>query len=108
MELEGDRHEARRITIGVKSRGQLLPSACQWSTPEGYAEGAPYDFKDSLKRRGYRWNDGSDERPRSWYKKIDRTALDEELSLLRREIYQCDVELVVQPLTATTRFSSRM
>jgi hypothetical protein len=25
MELEGDRHEARRIATGVKSRGQLLP-----------------------------------------------------------------------------------
>jgi len=44
MELEGDRHEARRITIGVKSRGQLLPTACPWSTPDGYAEGAPYDL----------------------------------------------------------------
>jgi DNA polymerase-3 subunit epsilon len=73
-----------------------------------WAEGAPYDFKDSLKKRGYRWNDGNDGRPRSWYVEIDQGALDDELALLRREIYRSNVELYVQPLTAMTRFSSRM
>jgi DNA polymerase-3 subunit epsilon len=32
-----------------------------------WAEQSPFDLKDSLKRRGYRWSDGSDGRPRSWY-----------------------------------------
>lgn len=30
-----------------------------------WAENAPYDLKDVLKRRGYRWNGGEDGRPRA-------------------------------------------
>jgi DNA polymerase-3 subunit epsilon len=30
-----------------------------------WAEQSPFDLKDVLKRRGYRWCDGSDGRPRS-------------------------------------------
>jgi DNA polymerase III subunit epsilon len=36
-----------------------------------WAEGAPYDLKDDLRKRGYRWNDGSDGRPRSWHSLAD-------------------------------------
>ena len=30
-----------------------------------WAESSPYELKDELRKRGYRWNDGSDGRPRS-------------------------------------------
>jgi DNA polymerase-3 subunit epsilon len=72
-----------------------------------WAEGAPYDLKDQLKKRGYRWNDGSDGRPRSWHIEIDETALGEEKKYLRSEIYRRHVDLYVQPLDALTRFSIR-
>jgi DNA polymerase III subunit epsilon len=72
-----------------------------------WAEGAPYDLKDDLRRRGYRWNDGSDGRPRSWSVEIDEDSLDSEMKFLRREIYGRDVDLVVQRVTALTRFSDR-
>jgi DNA polymerase-3 subunit epsilon len=32
-----------------------------------WAEGSPFDMKDNLKKRGYRWNDGTNGRPKSCY-----------------------------------------
>ena len=72
-----------------------------------WAEGAPYDLKDELKKRKYRWNDGSDGRPRSWHIEIDEELSDAEMKFLRQEIYRRDVELLVQSVTALTRFSDR-
>ena len=72
-----------------------------------WAEGAPYDLKDKLKRKKYRWNDGSDGRPRSWHIEIEESLLEEEIRFLREEIYRRDVELLMQPVTALTRFSGQ-
>jgi DNA polymerase-3 subunit epsilon len=72
-----------------------------------WAESSPFDLKDDLRRRGYRWNDGSDGRPRSWHVEIDEGLLDAEMTYLRKEIYCRDVDLLVQPITALTRFSDR-
>jgi hypothetical protein len=60
------------------------------------------------KKRGYRWSDGGDGRPRSWHVDVDETALDDEIAFLRTKIYIRDVEPSVQRLTAYTRFSSRV
>jgi DNA polymerase III subunit epsilon len=46
-----------------------------------WAIDAPFTLKDVLKQRGYRWNDGADGRPRSWYMDVD--ASDTELEYLR-------------------------
>jgi DNA polymerase III subunit epsilon len=69
-----------------------------------WAEGAPYDLKDELKERKYRWNDGSDGRPRSWHIEIDEDSLDAEIKFLGQER---DVELLVRSITSLTRFSDR-
>jgi DNA polymerase-3 subunit epsilon len=55
--------------------------------------------------RGYRWSDGSDGRPKSWYVDVDGIALDDEIAFLKTEIYLRDVEPRLQTLTAFTRFS---
>ena len=70
------------------------------------AEQSPFELKDSLKRRGYCWSDGSDGRPRSWYADIEEAALDAELAFLKAEVYLCDVQPRLQTLTAFTRFSA--
>ena len=72
-----------------------------------WAEQSPFDLKDALKRRGYRWSDGSDGRPRSWYVDIDESKLDDEIAFLKTEIYLRDVEPRLQTLTAFDRFSVR-
>lgn len=71
------------------------------------AEQSPFDLKDALKRRGYRWSDGSDGRPRSWYVDVDESKLAEEIAFLKTEIYLRNVEPRLQILTAFDRFSIR-
>jgi len=57
-----------------------------------WAEQSPFELKDALKRRGYRWCDGSDGRPRSWYVDIDESKLDDEIAFVKKEIYLRDAE----------------
>lgn len=94
-------------TTGVPALAALLENARK-PTVRIWAEQSPFELKDSLKRRGYRWNDGSDGRPKSWHIDVCETALDEELTFLRTEIYLRHVEPRLQTLTAFTRFSSRV
>jgi DNA polymerase-3 subunit epsilon len=72
-----------------------------------WAENSPFELKDELKRRGYRWNDGSDGRPRSWYLDINEDGRDEAIRFLKQEIYQRDADPLIQKLTALNRFSDR-
>lgn len=72
-----------------------------------WAENAPFDFKDILKARGYRWNDGSDGRPRSWWADLQQDGLELELAFLRAEIFQYEADIPVRRVTAVDRFSDR-
>ena len=72
-----------------------------------WADGAPFALKDDLKQRGYRWNDGSDGRPRSWYVDVDDTTV--ELEYLRKQVYQKDdMDIVCSSITSLDRFSNRI
>jgi DNA polymerase III subunit epsilon len=94
-------------TSGAPALALLLETARK-RTVRVWAEQSPFELKDSLKRRGYRWSDGTDGRPKSWYVDVCETALEDELAFLRTEIYLRDVEPRTQPLTAFTRFSNRV
>ncbi len=72
-----------------------------------WAENSPFDLKDLLKRRGYRWNDGNDGRPRSWFVDVGEDTRDEEMKFLKEAIYQREIDLIVQRITAANRFSIR-
>jgi DNA polymerase III subunit epsilon len=93
-------------TTGAPALALLLETARK-STVRVWAEQSPFELKDSLKRRGYRWSDGNDGRPRSWYKDVCETALADEIAFLRTEIYLREVEPRLQSMTAFTRFSGR-
>jgi DNA polymerase-3 subunit epsilon len=85
----------------------LLESArsARWRV---WAEGAPYAFRETLKRRGYRWNDGSDGSPRAWYLDVGDEALKDESAFLRSQVYRReDVKLDVRRVTAVERYSNR-
>ena len=70
-----------------------------------WAENAPFDFKDVLKNRGYRWNG----EVRCWSLILDEAALHDEEDYLRREVYGGrQVELRRDKLTARNRFSLAM
>jgi DNA polymerase III subunit epsilon len=93
-------------TTGKPALAVLLEQARK-RTMRVWAEQAPFDLKDTLKRRGYRWSDGTDGRPRSWYVDVDESRLEDEITFLKSEIYLLDEELRTQILTATSRFSVR-
>jgi len=86
----------------------LLESARQprWRV---WASKAPFERKDSLKRRGYRWCDGSDGRPRAWSVEVADRALENELAFLRREIYRRhEVDIDARCISAFERYSGRV
>jgi DNA polymerase-3 subunit epsilon len=82
-----------------------LYQASQKSRTRIFAEHSPFDMKDNLKARGYRWADGSDGRPKCWWIEVDEDAVADELQYLRSEIYRWpDADPPLQNLTAFDRF----
>ena len=69
------------------------------------AENSPFEKKDTLKARGYRWN--GDGAPKAWYIDIDEDRRDAELEFLKAEIYRRDVTLPVRRIDGRDRFSDR-
>lgn len=70
-----------------------------------HAQNSPYDMKDHLKARGYRWSDGSDGRPRAWWIEVDEDLYGDELRFLRTDIYQWEeAEPLTTRLSAHDRF----
>ncbi len=92
---------------GVTALSKLLENARK-KTFRVWAENAPFDFKDILKAKGYRWNDGNDGRPKSWYFDVAEDELEGEKSYLIEEIYQRDRDVLVTELTAYDRYSDRV
>ena len=95
----------------MKSRGRpalahLLDEARR-PTWRIWAENSPYDLKHVLKARGYRWNGEGNGSPKAWYIDVDESAREPELTFLRGEIYQRDIELLVRRIDAYDRFSER-
>jgi DNA polymerase-3 subunit epsilon len=91
---------------GVTAFAKLVEAARQ-PTWRIWAEHSPFEVKDLLKARGYRWNPGDDGRPKSWFIEVGTEARDDELAWLGKEIYRRDgVDLRIDRLTAYERFSS--
>jgi len=98
---------ARSMPVsGVPAMGKLLENG-RATTCRVWAENSPFDLKDALKTRGYRWSDGSDGRPRSWYIDVTEDQLQTEKDFLVREIYQREIDIPVVRITAADRFSVR-
>ena len=84
-----------------------LYQTSQRSRARIFAANSPFDMKDHLKARGYRWSDGSDGRPKSWWIELAEDALENELRYLRTEIYRWDeADPPVRHLTAFDRFKA--
>ncbi len=73
-----------------------------------WAENSPFDLKDILKARGYRWNGEANALPRAWYIDVPDNQRDIEIQFLKSEIYRYDVDLRVRRIDAYDRFSDRV
>jgi DNA polymerase-3 subunit epsilon len=76
-------------------------------TVQIFAEGAPFDLKEVLKARGYRWNGEANGRPRAWWTEADEGDLETEIAFLEAEIYHRPSEALVRRVSAWERFSDR-
>ena len=72
-----------------------------------WAADAPFEHKDRLKTRGYRWSSGEDGRPRAWWTDVAQPQLESEIEWLRAEVYGYDAEVPCRRLTAFERYSER-
>lgn len=79
-----------------------LYRASQRSRIRVFAEHSPFEMKDHLKARGYRWSDGSDGRLKSWWIEVGEEDLNDELSYLRSDIYRWAE--AVPPMVRLTAF----
>ena len=96
---------AREIDGSASTAFAELYEASQRSRVRIFAEHSPFDMKDHLKARGYRWSDGTDDRPKSWWIEVEEEALDDELRYLGAEIYRYpDADPPIKRLTAFDRF----
>jgi DNA polymerase-3 subunit epsilon len=68
------------------------------------ALGSPFESKDALKERSYRWNADK----KVWAKNISQKALDDEVSWLSKSIYAGKgFKLKLEKITAMNRYSNR-
>lgn len=71
---------------------------------------APYDKKDLLKARRYRWSDGTSSLPKCWWACIDNNLLTDEKTWLDEEIYgkeNASSNLPTKEINARIRYSFR-
>lgn len=69
-----------------------------------YAVGSPFDSKDALKERAYRW----DAPAKVWHRTLGEAAMREEIQWLKATVYKRDkVSLTFEAIDARNRFSRR-
>jgi DNA polymerase-3 subunit epsilon len=69
---------------------------------------APFDCKDLLKQRGYRWNGGEDGRPRAWFRDLDEELLADEEQFLGEKVYGGECRHEMTRIDYSNRFSDRV
>ena len=91
-----------------RSAFAILLERARRKTIRIWAEQSPFELKDALKKRGYKWSDGADGRLRSWYIDVDDARKADEIDFLRKTIYLQDVDPRIQFVSAMNRFSIRV
>jgi DNA polymerase-3 subunit epsilon len=67
---------------------------------------APFECKDVLKARNYKWNPGNAGETKGWFIEVGADQFASELQYLQSEIYRRSVELPIKIMTGYQRFSS--
>lgn len=96
----------RPLTDGRTALAHLLQAA-RAPTWRITATHSPFEQKDKLKARGYRWNSDDATGPKAWFTEVAEADREAELLFLAQEIYGYDPGLTPRRLTAFERFSDR-
>lgn len=97
------------LPLGGTSIFKALLERALATTSRVYAVGAPFDTKDILKLRGYRWNDGSGGGCKAWWRDLPQEAEMEERAFLGEKIYPGGNtrSVLIVRIDALSRFSVR-
>jgi len=90
---------------GKPALSALLAHARQ-ATIRIFAVNSPYDRKDLLKARGYRWSNGTNGLRRCWWRDVSERDLEAELAFLSASVFLRPVDLPTQRITARERYST--
>jgi DNA polymerase-3 subunit epsilon len=83
----------------------LLLAAAREVESQIWAIGAPFEAKDQLKARGYRWSTGDQGRPKAWYCTIPAAQEADELAWLQAHVYGGQPgQWQIKKRDATTRY----
>lgn len=98
-----------RLPVSGASIFQALLRRANEITSRIFAVSAPFDKKDILKERGYRWSDGTQGGSKAWWRDVPANEEPDELAYLAREIYPRGNTSAVQVVRcdALARFSVR-
>ncbi len=99
---------SRRLPVSGDLALSALLASARARTLRCWAENSPFESKDDLKRRGYRWNGGEDGTPRAWWIDVAEADVETERGYLRDEIYKRDVAFPIAEITAFNRHSDRV
>ena len=99
---------SRNVPKLNRSAFAILLERARRKTVRIWAEQSPFELKDALKKRGYKWSDGTDGRPRSWCIDVDESGKADEIDFLKKTVYLQDVEPRTQLVSALNRFSIRV
>jgi DNA polymerase-3 subunit epsilon len=116
-------YEGHRATIdclaGIELLSQTLPGSgervlkrlldnAQRTDVRLWAVRAPFEKKDVLKARGYRWSPGGEGILKAWYKDLPEDQADAEMLYLNQEVYPKAVGVLpMGRFDATVRYSRR-
>jgi DNA polymerase-3 subunit epsilon len=86
----------------------LLLANARRNTFRIWALAAPFDCKDLLKQRGYRWNGGEDGRPRAWFRDLEEDLMADEEIFLGDKVYGGECRHETTRIDFSNRFSRRV
>lgn len=99
---------ARPLPSTGNSALSVLLASARTATLRCWAENSPFEAKDLLKRRGYRWNGDNNGQPRAWWTDVTQADLQAERAFLLSEVYRRDFELRTAAIDAYNRYSDRI
>jgi len=98
---------ARDLPVSGEPALKRLLDNARKPTLRLWAVGSPFETKDILKARGYRWNAGENGNPKSWYIDLSEDGLEAEQAFLKDEVFHRDPDPRIDRITAFDRYSNR-
>jgi DNA polymerase III subunit epsilon len=99
---------SRRLPVSGDGAFAGLLASARKITRRCWAENTPFESKDLLKQRGYRWNGEDNGQPRAWWTDVCAGHIAAEKVFLCAEIYKRDTIIRTASITAFNRYTNRV